>query len=150
MYLQWETPLDKNVFDVVDHFDCGDDLDVNPGLSKVTDPTQPILGYDIKNANVYKDIHTTPFNPFGLCEISGILRHPWGTAYKIGRIELYDDSMMNNFPIFTNRAGSYFFFGIPGRRIKVHFPDGTKCWFMTPDKSKATFEEIIELYGYEI
>ena len=150
MFTKWETALDQSILDTVDHYDCGEDIDINPGLSEITDPTQPILGYDVRGNVVEKDILSTPFNPYGLCKIYGSIVLPWGYPYKIARIEMYDDTMMNSQSIFTNRAGSYFFLGVPKQRITLYFPNGKKYWVAVPDKKSCSFEDVMIAWGFEL
>lgn len=148
--VQWEPPIDFTRFDTIARFDCGETQDINPNFSKVQDLVS-ISAYDARGHIVNTDVYLTTFNPSGLCEITGTHSVPWGFKQRFIRYDVYNDDLMQHQEFYTNGSGDFFFYAVPGSRVKLKFQDDRNFyWFAVPDKVTIDFTSLLNSYGYAV
>lgn len=147
--ITWETSLDFKIFDTVDQFHCGDSHDIHPMMSEVLDWPSSITMTDSHGGLANFDVTATEFDPTGLCKVYGTVTRPWGIPEKFFRYDLFTEDLINSRCGYTNRAGSFFFYGVPGETMKLKFAkDGKYYWFAIPDKTEIQFDTLVDQYGY--
>lgn len=149
-FISWEPPIDFQKFDQLNNVRSGSNSNITLGISDVTDPAE-IQGVDRNNIVLWRVSDYIIIDPAGLCKVTGSLVSDWGIPRAYERIDLYSDNLEDTKAIWTNTSGDFLFIGIPGQRFKVKIQkDWNYYWFMIPDKTIITFDELTANYGYTI